>query len=108
MTTRSVSILDFLISSINGDDNESKLITFMLHNFSIKQPRVIIFGIGLVLALMVGGLGFYIGVQNNNQGEFYSPDTGVWNITYALMYVLAPLVYWSIIFSIGMDFLDCV
>lgn len=67
----------------------------------MKKTGIIIFTIGLILALALGGFAIYVGAQNNNQGEFYDFQTGVWNISYSLTWLLSPLIIWLVIFFSG-------
>lgn len=59
---------------------------------------------GSIVALSWGCFSVYLGAQNNNQGEFYDTQTGAWDISYTLIYLLSPVGFWFIIFLLGTAF----
>lgn len=73
-----------------------------------KSPSQIIAGalfcLGSLLALGLGGLAVWAGSQDNTQGKFLDPDTGVWDRETAALFMFYPLVLWIALFAVCLGF----
>ena len=65
------------------------------------RPRLVTFLLGTMVSLLLGLALRYLGFQDNNQGEFYDYETGVWNLPNTLLLVFLPLLLWVSIFILG-------
>jgi hypothetical protein len=66
----------------------------------IKSYPFIIYISGLVLALILGGVMLYAGLQHNPQGEFYDYETGKVHLADTSLLLFAPTYLWTIWFLI--------
>lgn len=71
-----------------------------------KSPIIagVIFCLGSLLALGLGGLAVWAGSQDNTQGKFFDPDTGVWDRETVAFFMLYPLVVWIALFALCLGF----
>jgi hypothetical protein len=60
----------------------------------------VVFLMGSVVALGVGGLSVWLGSRDNNQGEFFDPVTGRWDWGTVAFYLLYPTVLWLLLFAL--------
>lgn len=57
-----------------------------------------------MLAVALGGMAAWMGMQNNNQGEYFDTLTGNWDIGYIAGHFIAPLMAWTLVFAVGGGF----
>lgn len=48
--------------------------------------------VGLFITISLGSWALWMGTQDNNNGEYFNPQTGAWDISYAISHFAAPAV----------------
>lgn len=60
----------------------------------------VVFFVGAAAALGWSVLSVWMGAQDNNQGEFFDPETGRWERDVVAFYFIYPLVLWVLLFAL--------
>ncbi|MBB5035717.1 hypothetical protein [Prosthecobacter vanneervenii] len=62
--------------------------------------KKIVFCMGSLLALALGGLAVWAGSRDNNQGEYFDPVSGQWDRWFVAQHFIWPVALWLLVFAL--------
>lgn len=65
-----------------------------------KIIKGVVFVIGSVIALSMGGVAVWAGSQHNSQGEYFDTLTGQWDWWFVAHHFIWPQVLWVAVFAL--------